>query len=248
MKYKLKFLGFISLWIFSFVQILAITPEEIIRKVDKNAEFNTQSFAITMKIQKGKRTLTKKIEGFGMVNGKKSFMKFTNPEDDGVKYLKIEKELWIYFPDADDIMKISGHMLRQGMMGSDISYEDMMESGEWEEKYAARLLPDETIGGNLCFVIELKAKVPDVAYETQIMYVEKNNFVPAKVDMYSAGGRLIKKISFHDFQKISGRTVAQKVIIKDTRRADSLTTVEYGNVKFDVKLPPNVFTKEYLRR
>ncbi|MDH5720008.1 MAG: outer membrane lipoprotein-sorting protein [Spirochaetia bacterium] len=248
MKYKYKLPGFIFLWVFSVIQIKAITPEEIIKAVDKNAEFKTQSFGITMKIEKGARTLIKKIEGYGMTNGRKSFMKFINPEDDGVKYLKIEKELWIYFPDADDIMKISGHMLRQGMMGSDISYEDMMESGEWEKKYSIRLLPEETIENIECYVVELKAKVSDVAYEKQIMAVDKKNLVPLKVDMYSAGGRLIKKITFHDFINISGRITAQKVIIKDTRKKDSLTTMEFAYIKFNEKLPPKVFTKEFLRR
>ena len=248
MKKNYKIFGLLCLSGFLSVPLAAISPKEIIQKVDKNAEFETQSFKIVMKIEKGKRTLIKKIQGYGVANGKKSVMTFVNPEDDGVKYLKIEKELWIYFPDADDIMKISGHMLRQGMMGSDISYEDMMESGEWEKKYSAQLLPEITLEEKECYVIELKAKVPDVAYEKQIMVVEKERFVPVKVDMYSAGGRLLKTISFHDYQKISGRLLAKKVVIKDMRKKDSVTTVEYEKIKFNEKLPAKVFTKEYLRR
>ena len=48
--------------------------------------------------------------------------------DKGTKMLKLGDDLWIYMPNVDRVQKISGHMLRQGMMGSDLSYEDMMTS------------------------------------------------------------------------------------------------------------------------
>jgi len=41
--------------------------------------------------------------------------------------LKLGDELWTYTPETDRIIKISGQMLRQSVMGSDLSYEDMME-------------------------------------------------------------------------------------------------------------------------
>ena len=42
----------------------------------------------------------------------------------GTKLLRKEDNLWLYMPRAERGQKISGHMLRQGMMGSDMSYED----------------------------------------------------------------------------------------------------------------------------
>ena len=71
----------------------AITADDIIKRVDQNENFSTQKFSATMTIQKGKRKLVKKFNGYGQKNGEKSFMTFTNPEDRGVKYLKIAKEL-----------------------------------------------------------------------------------------------------------------------------------------------------------
>ena len=42
-----------------------------------------------------------------------SLTEFTNPGS-GTKFLKRGDELWMFFPDAEDIVKISGHMLNQG--------------------------------------------------------------------------------------------------------------------------------------
>ena len=184
------------------------TAKSIIEKVDKNQVFVTEKFTATMVITKGKRTLTKQFYGYGKKEGMKSFMEFTNPEDNGVKYLKMDDELWIYFPDADDIMKISGHMLRQGMMGSDISYEDMLENDSIDEQYDAKLLEDKKVGDRDCYVVELIAKKPDVTYEKQVIVVDKNWFIPLEIELYARGGRLLKKMSQTIWLIYSGYTHA----------------------------------------
>ena len=60
----------------------------------------------------------------------------------------------IIFPEAEDIVKISGHMLNQGMMGSDFSYQDMMESDKLTDLYDFELIGEEDIDGRLCYVLE----------------------------------------------------------------------------------------------
>ncbi len=159
--WKLLALALVGLPAFTWA---APTAKAIIEKVDQNQVYTTESFKATMTIAKGRITLVKTFFGYGKKEGDRSFMEFTNPEDKGVKYLKIKDELWIYFPDADDVMKISGHMLRQGMMGSDLSYEDMLENDKLEEKYKSTLQPDQEIDGRACYVLQLDAKVPDVTY------------------------------------------------------------------------------------
>jgi outer membrane lipoprotein-sorting protein len=221
---------------------------EIIRRIDRNELYTTESFRATMTIQKGKRTLTKTFSGFGQRQGWKSFMAFTNPEDQGVKYLKLDNELWIYFPDADDVMKISGHMLRQGMMGSDISYEDMLETDSLEDSYHAVLLRDETVDNRACQVVELTAKRPDLAYERQKIFVDRERSVPLKLELFARGGRLLKRMSQGEVTQIGERWVPMRVTIQDLRRKDSQTMVTFQEIKFDVALPKDVFTKRYLTR
>jgi len=75
-----------------------------------------------------------KVDGSGT---DKALVEFTNPQDKGTRYLKIGKELWIYFPSEQDMVKISGHMLKEGMMGSDVSYEDALETDALHKKYSA---------------------------------------------------------------------------------------------------------------
>jgi outer membrane lipoprotein-sorting protein len=155
-------------WIFLFIFVpvlsFSITADDIIKNVDRNQVFDSQKGRMVMVIDRDGKKMMKEMISYGVKEGNKFFVEFTNPEDKGVKYLKLDNELWIYLPDADDIMKISGHMLRQGMMGSDISYEDMMNDEEQQKKYHSVIVAETNVNGTLCYDIELTAKVEDGTY------------------------------------------------------------------------------------
>ena len=224
------------------------SASEIIRRVDANQQFSSEKFEMRMTIEKGKQKLVKTISGYGKNRGDYSFMEFTNTEDRGVKYLKIFDELWIYFPDADDIMKISGHMLRQGMMGSDISYEDMMRREDLDKTYEVKLTGSEKIRGVDCFVVEMTAKTKDALYARQILYVDKNTFVPLRLELFAKGGRMLKTMEEFDIIKQGDRYFARKIVIRDLRKKDSGTTVEILQLQFNVPVSDDVFTRRNLRR
>ena len=48
-------------------------------------------------------------------------------EDIFLRMLKLDDILLTYSPQTDRIIQISGHMLKQSVMGSDFSYNDIME-------------------------------------------------------------------------------------------------------------------------
>lgn len=228
--------------------LYALSARDIIQKVDGNQEFNTQKYTIKMTIAKGSRKLVKVFEGYGKNRGESSFMVFTNSEDRGVKYLKIHDELWIYFPDADDIMKISGHMLRQGMMGSDISYEEMMKREELDKTYEVKISGSEKIHDRDCYKIEMTAKSKEALYAKQVLYIDKLTYVPLKIEMYAKGGRLLKTMEEFDVVKLGNRYMAKKIVIKDLRKKNSSTIVEIINMQFNLAIPDSVFSKRNLRR
>ncbi len=221
---------------------------DIIRRVDSNEDFVTQKYTATMVITRGSRELKKTMTGYGASRGEKAFIEFTNPADKGVKYLKLNNELWIYFPDADDIMKISGHMLRQGMMGSDLSYEDMMRAEKLEEDYSAKLLEDKTIRGRSCYQVELAAKTPEALFARQIIFVDKEWYTAHSVELYAHGGRLLKTMELQDIKLFQGKYVPTKTVIEDKRRKNSKTTLILHSIEINGELADSVFTHKNLRK
>jgi hypothetical protein len=73
-----------------------------------------------------------------------NFTEYLFPErEKGTKMLKLNDRLLIYSPTTDRTIQLSGHLLRQSVMGSDLSYEDMMEERKLSEVYSAKIIQEE---------------------------------------------------------------------------------------------------------
>ena len=103
------------------------SAREIIEKVDKNMSADSRVSTSKMVIHNPRNIRTIESKSWSM-GEKKSYTEYLSPpREQGTKMLKLEDQLWIFSPSTDRILQISGHMLRQTVMGSDLSYEDMME-------------------------------------------------------------------------------------------------------------------------
>ena len=130
-----------------------LDPFEILNKIDSNMTFKTAYTEMEMIITIKKREIVKMFKSFSE-GSSRSFIEFLSPvRDSGTKILKKDKVIKIYYPSAERILRLSGHMLRQSMMGSDMSYEDMTErSNKLREDYSAEMFDDEIVDGNKCYV------------------------------------------------------------------------------------------------
>lgn len=140
---KISLIGLLIL--LSFFTQAQITADQVLDKVKDN--MNSKSTITESKmVIRGKRN-TREIVSKGYAEGnEKSFTEYLSPErEKGTKMLKLEDKLWIYNPSTDRTIQLSGHMLRQSVMGSDLSYEDMMEDRELKEIYEATIVGEEKL-------------------------------------------------------------------------------------------------------
>ncbi len=125
---------------------------QIINKVDENMTSKTQVVDSKMIIHGRRSDRTVESKGYAEGNDK-SFTEYLSPErEKGTKMLKLESNLWIYSPSTDRTIQLSGHMLRQSVMGSDLSYEDMMEDRKLLEMYTVKITGEEVIDGRKTWV------------------------------------------------------------------------------------------------
>jgi hypothetical protein len=87
------------------------TAAELLRKVDENEIYSTIEYDGEMIIEYQNRRYVKNLKGWAKGNTD-SFIEFNNPEDRGTKYLKTGGRLYVYSPDTEKVMLISGHMLK----------------------------------------------------------------------------------------------------------------------------------------
>jgi len=136
-----------------------ITVEELLAAIDANLYSKSQIYKSKM-IVHGRRS-SRSIESKTWVVGiKNAFTEYISPpRESGTKMLKNGDKLWTYSPQADRVIQISGHMLRQSIMGSDMSYNDMMEEQPLLEMYKATLEGIEFINDRKHLVLLLEAKI-----------------------------------------------------------------------------------------
>ncbi len=225
----------------------ALSGEQILRKVDANENAKTITYSGTMEITIGGevRTKTMKTEGFG---SSKAYVEFVNPEDAGVKYLKIDKNLWMYFPDQQETVKISGHLLKEGMMGSDVSYEDALESHSLYDEYAISIAGEETIDGRACWVVRLEAKLKTAPYDVRKEWIDQERFVTLAEEMYAKSGKLLKTMHALEVKRIGERWYPTKLEMVNKLRKDTKTVFTMTDVVLDAKLPDGIFTLKNLER
>ena len=63
-------------------------------------------------------------------------------------------------------------------MGSDLSYEDMMEDRKLLDIYDAVIEGEEEIDGQKVWRLALTAKVDDATYHSRKLWVDQEHFVP----------------------------------------------------------------------
>ena len=97
-------------------------------------------------------------------------------------------------------------MLNQGMMGSDFSYQDIMESDKLTDLYEFELLGEEEIDGRLCYVLEGTA-IPgkEVSYYRRKSWIDKERFVGLKEELHARSGCLLKVMTTTKVEQFDDR-------------------------------------------
>ena len=204
---------------------------------------SSKSRILTSKMEinsaRGTRTMESKSWSTGT---DKSFTEYLAPaREKGTKMLKLKNQLWIYSPATDRVIQISGHMLRQSVMGSDMSYEDMMTDRPLLEQYKADITGEEVVDGRKCWLVNLTAIVDDVNYASQKMWVDEERYVPLKVELFAKGGKLLKRITFSDVQRIQNRWYPKTFVYKDVLKDGKGTKMMIEEMQLDVTIPANIF-------
>ena len=165
---------------FLFTQSGQINAYDIVKAIDKN--LNAESRIVTSKMVVRGRRNSRTIESKNWVVGTElAFTEYLSPpREAGTKMLKLGEKLYTYSPQTDRVIQISGHMLRQSVMGSDMSYNDMMEDRPMEELYNATIEGSVKIDGRDHWIIVLNAKVKGLSYPKRKSWVDKEYLLPIK--------------------------------------------------------------------
>ena len=242
------FISFLS-FTFLFAQADDMSVQDIIKAMDNN--LNAKSRVMTSKMVVHGRRASRTIESRSWVVGiDLAFTEYLSPpREAGTKMLKDGDKLWTYSPQTDRVIQISGHMLRQSVMGSDMSYKDMMEDRPLMDLYEATLESSVEIDGRDHWIVLLTAKVKGLSYPMRRAWIDKEYFLPMKEELYAKSGKLLKTSTMDGIKKVQGRWFPSRFIFKDELKRNSKGTEWIiDDIQFDVEIPDSRFSKALLRK
>ena len=244
-KILISFLSFT----FLFAQADDMSVQDIIKAMDNN--LNAKSRVMTSKMVVHGRRASRTIESRSWVVGiDLAFTEYLSPpREAGTKMLKDGDKLWTYSPQTDRVIQISGHMLRQSVMGSDMSYKDMMEDRPLMDLYEATLESSVEIDGRDHWIVLLTAKVKGLSYPMRRAWIDKEYLLPMKEELYAKSGKLLKTSTMDGIKKVQGRWFPSRFIFKDELKRNSKGTEWIiDDIQFDVEIPDSRFSKALLRK
>ncbi|MDD3996465.1 MAG: outer membrane lipoprotein-sorting protein [Sphaerochaetaceae bacterium] len=233
------------LFVFSFLPLSAITAEQIVRAMDDAETFETSYMAGSIETTDRFGTKTSMFSAWSKGDSD-TLIEFTSLAERGQKILRTKGNLYLYYPDAQQLIRLQGAALRQSILGSDLSYEDMTGEKQTLDNYDAKLEGTESIGNRDCYVLTLTAKTRNVAYPLMKLWVDQDSFIVWQAAYYTSTERLLKEMNIIKTMDVDGRTVPVETIISDKLKKDSSSRMIIDTIEINKDLDPSLFSLDSL--
>ncbi len=157
------------------------------------------------------------------------------------KHLDKEDDRWLYLPALDLVKRIAGGDKRTSFVGSTFLYEDVSGRGLTADRH--RRLPDT----NSEYVIEnIPLDKTGVKFTRYIAYVDKESFIPIKIEYYNDRDELYRLYENKKWEWIQGHPT---VLISSMKDLDTGTETfnRYSEIEYDLHIDEHIFTERFLR-
>ena len=159
------------------------------------------------------------------------------------KHTEVDKDddRWLYLPGLDLVKRIAAGDKRTSFVGSDFLYEDVSGRNLAEDEHELVEVTEKH------YVIKNVPKKPGaVEFSYFNVAIDKNNFVPMKMDFYDKNNRLYRSIESKKVETIQGYPTVVKSVVSNLKTG-SKTAMEFSDIKYNTGMK-DIFTERYLRR
>ena len=185
-------------------------------------------------------------------DGDKGLTIFDSPKDvKGTAFLSFSHvtapdDQWLYLPALKLVKRISSANKSGPFMGSQFSFEDLASFEV--DKYKYKYLRDESLGKIDSFVVENYPQYEHSGYKRQVVWIDKQRYIPLKVEYYDRKNDLLKTLEFSDYkQYLSKYWRAQQQVMKNHQNGKS-TVLTLSDYKFQNGFKDRDFERSSLKR
>ncbi|NLE85772.1 MAG: outer membrane lipoprotein-sorting protein [Myxococcales bacterium] len=213
--------------------------------IDQNGSKRERKLSMATKLYDGGKT-------------EKRIYRFLEPADvkgTGVLVFDYEDkadDTWVFLPALRKTRRVVSSEKSKSFMGSEFSYADLNIPELSNYEYA--LVKEESVGGEACYVIEVKPKTPaigkDEGYSKKLYWVSKSKHAVLKGHFFDLQGKLLKELTAGDVKVLDakkGRVRALRMEMKNVQNGRR-SVFETQKVAFTPDTKDEYFTTAYLER
>ena len=235
----------LALALFTAAGMYASDIDAILSSLESNTVYDTAYSESTMTTTGSLGTTESSFKSWNRKNGD-TLIEIDKGPDKGQKILRQGASIFLFYPDAEEVIRLQGSALRDSLMGSDFSYEDLTGEDSFSKRYTGTLEGTETVDGRPCWHVLLTAKSSRETYRRQELWIDTELNVSLKTILYSASGRALRELHAGGIRKIDGFNVATRMVMQDLLKKDSKTVLTIENVTINKPIDDKLFSRENL--
>lgn len=168
------------------------------------------------------------------------------PKHKDDKILMLKGYMWFFKPGLSKPVPLSN---RQRLIGN-AAYGDIAATN-YSEDYEAKRRPDEDVGGERCYVFDLKARTFQDTYDRIVYWVSQARLVGVKADYYTISGKKFKSSTMEYVNKVingaQSRPFISKLTINDELMTSDTTVLRFQKPRIQ-PAPDSLFNLELIMK
>lgn len=243
----------------SLIHAQSLTGDDIIQKNQRAIKPIDEEADLTLVlVNKNGRTNSRSVKRYfitdQITDKRTTLIEFFAPADvKGTRYLSLENESresdnFLYLPDMKKHRRISASDDSEYFMGSDYTYEDILEN---TDGCNYRYTKDTIVNNINCYVVESTPTTPEKikssGYSKRIFCIDQKTFLMLKIFFYDKEGVLSKIGDAEEIKQVdnSDQWRVHKITMTNLKTSHK-THLIYKNYKINQGLNPDIFSLRYL--
>lgn len=178
--------------------------------------------------------------------------RFVSPPDvKGTASLLVEEaeqddNIWIYLPALKKVRRLVASNKRDSFLGTDFSYADVI--GHPVKDWSFKLVREEALNGQTCYVVEGKPRSDEVKAETgyskRVEWIGKDNAVTLKSEFWDEAGQPLKTAQFKEVRQVHAATDKWQPMLLEVLNTQTghRTTIQFSNFAVNQQIKDELFT------
>ena len=155
----------------------------------------------------------------------------------GQEMVRNGDNMWLYLPNLKRATRIAS---RDNFQGGDFNNADVLRVN-YAADYTGALAPSDVPE---TWLLQLKAKNADTAYDSIKLFMRKSDLQPVKAQYFGTSGQMIRSAEFSDYKEFDkGYTRPAKVVMHNELVKARKSEMVMKKMSLNVDAPPQRFTQ-----